>query len=162
MGPPGAGWMYGRHRLAPTATSILMQSGGGRILKTGAAPRGSPCYGITSIRHSIWNTSWPAATCSSGLTAPWRRDTAGPSCLLCSEFGSSPLRGGFPKHTKDTIDLLLLLTELQIRGCWVSVVTRLRAERVTAMSRPALGPTQPPIQWIPSVFFAGGKAPGAW
>ena len=39
-GPPGPRWMYGRHRLAPTATSILMQSGGGRILKTGAAPRG--------------------------------------------------------------------------------------------------------------------------
>jgi hypothetical protein len=60
LGPPGARSMYGRHRLAPTATSILMQSGGGRILKTGAAPRGSACYGITSIRHSVWNTSCPA------------------------------------------------------------------------------------------------------
>lgn len=67
MGPPGARWMYGRHRLAPTATSILMQSGGGRILKTGAAPRGSACYGITSIRHSVWNTSCPAAACNSGI-----------------------------------------------------------------------------------------------
>jgi len=33
------------------------------------------------------------------------------------------------------------------------------------MSRPALGPTQPPIQWvprIPSVGGGGGKAVGAW
>jgi hypothetical protein len=29
------------------------------------------------------------------------------------------------------------------------------------LSRPALGPTQPPIQWIP-VFFPGGKLAGAW
>ena len=28
-------------------------------------------------------------------------------------------------------------------------------------SRPALGPTQSPIQWIP-VIFTGGKAAGAW
>ena len=28
-------------------------------------------------------------------------------------------------------------------------------------SRPALGPTQPPIQLIPSLFL-GGKAAGAW
>jgi len=30
------------------------------------------------------------------------------------------------------------------------------------VSRPALGPAQPPIQWVPGALYLGGKAAGAW
>jgi hypothetical protein len=32
----------------------------------------------------------------------------------------------------------------------------------TNASRPALGPAQPPIQWVPGAVSLGGKAAGAW
>jgi len=32
----------------------------------------------------------------------------------------------------------------------------------TTVSRMALEPTQPPIQWAPGGSFPGGKAAGAW
>jgi hypothetical protein len=30
----------------------------------------------------------------------------------------------------------------------------------TTLSRPALGPTQPPIQWVPGVLYLGVRRPG--
>jgi hypothetical protein len=42
-----------------------------------------------------------------------------------------------------------------------SVFDPRRGQRIfplTSVSRPALGPTQPPVQWVPRVLSPGGKA----
>jgi hypothetical protein len=58
------------------------------------------------------------------------------------------------------------------RDSSVSIVTRLRAGRpgfdsgqgkrifLVTVSRPAVGPTQPPIQWAPGAVSPGVKRPG--
>jgi hypothetical protein len=70
------------------------------------------------------------------------------------------------------------------RKCWyctmnrsntVNIMTRLWAGRLgldsrqglgclllDTVSRPALGPIQPPIQWVSEIISPAGKATGAW
>jgi hypothetical protein len=61
----------------------------------------------------------------------------------------------------------LVSAEYQITVSSVSIETRLRAERPgldslkgTTTSRPVVGPTEPPIQWVPRVLCLGVKRPG--
>jgi hypothetical protein len=67
----------------------------------------------------------------------------------------------------------LLYILIRSRDISISVMTRLRAGRpqfdsrhrriflFATTSRPALEPTQPPVQWIPGSFL-GGKAAESW
>jgi hypothetical protein len=50
---------------------------------------------------------------------------------------------------------------LDDRGSRVRFPAGARNFLFTTASRTALGPTQPPIQWVPGTFFPGGKAAGA-
>jgi hypothetical protein len=51
-------------------------------------------------------------------------------------------------------------TEAGLRG-WGSSPGRVKNYYFSMLSRPALGSTQPPIQWVPGGLFPGGKAAGA-
>jgi len=43
---------------------------------------------------------------------------------------------------------------------WISGVLPGAENLFTTTSRPALGPTQPPIQWVPGALSLGVKQPG--
>jgi hypothetical protein len=53
----------------------------------------------------------------------------------------------------------------QLLTSLVGVVTSLQPRNRSSMpgqaSRPAVGPTQPPIHWAPEDIFPGGKAAGS-
>jgi hypothetical protein len=48
------------------------------------------------------------------------------------------------------------------RDSSVGIATRYGLEGPGIESKPALAPTQPPIQWVPGLSLEGGKAAGAW
>jgi hypothetical protein len=73
----------------------------------------------------------------------------------------SPMRATFPAHL-----ILLDLVLKHFCGSWTIGVLGFDSRRgpgiflFTTASRTALGPTQPPIQWVPGTLSLGVKGPG--
>jgi hypothetical protein len=81
--------------------------------------------------------------------------------LLCTRVYLPPTK---PDHYWPTLELLLNFSEVaRLRAGWPGFDTQQRHSfLVTTASRRTLGPTQPPIQWVPFLFPCWGKAYGAW